>query len=121
MKKILIADDDVISRELIAEYIEDMGYVAIRSSNGRHAYEILLDNHDIDLLICDMMMPEMSGSELVMTIRGIGYFTGLPILVISGVIGSEMAGVIKELGASCYLSKPLDKSVLEGNIASLLN
>jgi len=79
MVKILIAEDDAVTQKMVSSAVEDMGYVAIISPNGKHAYETLKANEDINLLISDIMMPEMDGKQLIQTLRGDTEFKDLPI------------------------------------------
>ncbi|MBU1247772.1 MAG: response regulator, partial [Proteobacteria bacterium] len=68
-------------------------------------------------LITDIMMPEMDGRQLIQTLRGDTQFQQLPIIIMSAVVGvRDISGLLK-LGASRFLSKPLDKDEL---IESLL-
>ncbi len=113
MKKILIAEDDLVNQELLRTIIEEMGHVAFVSPNGKHAYETLRSNSDFKLLISDMMMPEMTGKELVQTLRGNSQFENLPIIMISGVIGPSELSHLLDIGVTYFMSKPVKKMDIE--------
>ena len=121
MKKILIAEDDEVSREIIVDIVESMGLVAIQSSNGALTLKILYDNPDISLLISDIMMPELDGMMLIKIIRGNNKFANLPIIIISGVAAINEINHILELGLSVFLDKPLEASELKQHIEDMLN
>ena len=120
MVKILIAEDDAVTQKMVSSVVEDMGYVAIISPNGKHAYETLKANEDISLLISDIMMPEMDGKQLVRTLRRDSGFKDLPIIIMSAVAGIKQISDLLNLGASMFQPKPLDVKVLKKHITSCL-
>lgn len=112
MKKILVAEDDVTTRKIIDIIIEKMGHIAINSSNGKSAYEILTSNKDISLVITDIMMPEMDGRQFVKVVRGNTAVQDIPIIMISAVVGvKEIAELLKN-GVTWFLPKPIRKEEL---------
>lgn len=121
MNKILVAEDDEISRELIVNLVESLGYIAVQSANGKTALAILLDNPDIRLLICDVMMPELDGIMLIKILRGQQNFADLPIIIISGVAVINEINHLMELGPTVFIEKPLDTSELKKTIAKMLS
>ena len=120
MKKILVAEDDEISRELIVRLVEGLGHIAIQSSNGKNALAALLDNPDIRLLICDVMMPELDGMMLIKILRGKKNYLTFPIIIISGVAALNEINHLLELGPAIFLDKPLDTAELKRNITEML-
>ncbi len=120
MKKILVAEDDEISRDIIVKLVESMGCITVQSANGKTALSILLDNPDISLLICDVMMPELDGIMLIKILRGKQNFENLPIIIISGVAVINEINHLMELGPTVFLDKPLDTSKLKAEITEML-
>ncbi len=120
MIKILIAEDDKVTQKLVAKTVENMGYVAIVSPNGKHAYDTLKVNEDIRLLISDIMMPEMDGRQLVQTLRGDSELKDMPIIIMSAVVGIKQISDLLDLGASMFQPKPLDLTELRKHINSCL-
>lgn len=117
MAKILIAEDDRISQKLAAKIVEEMGHTAFVSPHGKHAYEALTAANDFDMLLTDIMMPEMDGQQLIKTLRGDQQFEDLPIIIMSAVVGiSDISNLLK-LGATLFLAKPLDKKELQGYLS----
>ena len=119
MRKVLIAEDDVVSRRILVSCVRKMGDFPIEASNGKRAWGVLSDNQDIDLLITDMMMPDMSGEELITIVRGTERLLSLPIILVSGVVGPKEIAHLLKLGASRFIPKPIKVSDLEQAIEAL--
>lgn len=120
MAKILIAEDDRISQKLALKIIEEMGHSTFVSPHGKHAYEALTACNDFDLLITDIMMPEMDGQQLIQTLRGNQQFMDFPIIIMSAVVGMNEISNLLELGATLFLAKPLDRKELQTYITRCL-
>ncbi|WP_272700366.1 response regulator [Desulfovibrio sp. Fe33] len=120
MAKILIAEDDRISRKLAVKIVEELGHTAFVSPHGKHAYETLMAGNDIDLLLTDIMMPEMDGRQLIQTLRGDQRFHDLPIVIMSAVVGINDISNLLKLGATLFLAKPLQREELRDYITRCL-
>lgn len=120
MAKILICEDDFVAQEVVRVMVEKMGHVPIISPHGKHALETLEVNHDISLLITDMMMPVMNGTELVQIVRGNSRFDSLPVIMVSSILGvNDIAGLL-DLGATLFQPKPLNEDLLVENVSTCL-
>jgi CheY-like chemotaxis protein len=113
MKKVLIAEDDPTNQKIIAKFVDRMGFISIVSPNGRHAYETLSAYNNINLVVTDIMMPEMDGRQLIQTIRGNTNFKKLPIIIISAVLGVSDISDLLEIGATYFLAKPIKRNDFE--------
>lgn len=120
MAKILIAEDDRISQKLAVKIVEELGHTAFVSPHGKHAYETLLASNDFDMLLTDIMMPEMDGQQLIKTLRGDQQFDELPIIIMSAVVGINDISNLLKLGATLFLAKPLDRMELQNYITRCL-
>jgi two-component system, cell cycle response regulator len=105
--RILIAEDDAVSRIILQAAVEQFGHACLVSEDGAHAWE-LFQNNDVDVVISDRCMPGMDGIELCRRIRqasryGYTYFIFLTAL---GEQQQLLAGI--EMGADDYLTKPLN-------------
>jgi CheY-like chemotaxis protein len=107
MAKILIADDDRATLEIFSTAAESIGHSVIRVTNGQMAWEVLQANDDIALLVSDISMPEMEGTELIRLIRECSRFSKLPILVVSGAIRAREIAHLLEKGATHFMAKPV--------------
>ncbi len=120
MAHILVIDDDPVLRRVITLALEAVGHSVLRCENGRKAIDFL--THDrADLLITDIIMPEMDGVETVRAARRLQ--PHLPILAISGG-GSfdpgDYLGMARAFGATDVLPKPFHPADLVAHVAKLL-
>ncbi|WP_284638082.1 response regulator transcription factor [Paenibacillus silviterrae] len=116
MPKILVVDDDAHIRELVRLYLEDEGYEIIEKSNGEDAWEYA-ENHPIDLVILDIMMPRMDGWTLCTNLRE--YFD-VPLLIITAKAEAHDRIMGFKLGTDDYLTKPFDPIELVLRVKALL-
>jgi DNA-binding NarL/FixJ family response regulator len=117
---LLLIDDDPNLVLLVQDYLELRGYLVITAKNGRDALKIL--EKDIpNLIICDVMMPEMDGYAFVKKVRDNPQTNWLPILFLSakGQIQDRVAGLSK--GADVYMVKPFEPDELVAQIEASLN
>ncbi len=107
-KKVLIVDDDMRNVFAVSNIIEEKGMEVIVGKNGREGLERLNDNPDTDLVLMDIMMPEMDGYEAMKEIRKQKRFTDLPIIALTAKAMTGERNKCIEAGASDYLAKPFD-------------
>lgn len=107
-KTVLIADDDVRNIFSLTKALEQHKMKVFAATDGKEALEILKNNPSIDIVLMDMMMPEMDGYESTMEIRKINTFKHLPILAVTAkaMMGDREKCIAA--GASDYISKPVD-------------
>lgn len=120
MKKVLVIDDDIITRKMIVKNVESLGYSAIQSSNGKHGWETLWENPDITLIVTDMMMPDMDGREFMQILRGNQSFHEVPVIIMSGVVQEDEVVDLLKLGKARFCPKPLNAPELSESISELL-
>ena len=115
-QKILIADDDANIAELIALYLEKEGFETRKAENGRQALDIL-KSFPADLIVLDIMMPEMDGYEVCRTVRK---DSSVPIIMLTakGETFDKVLGL--ELGADDYMVKPFDTKELVARVKAVL-
>ncbi len=121
MRKVLVIDDDIITRRMLVKNVENLGYVVVQSSNGRHGWETLWENPDIDLVITDLMMPDMDGREFMKIVRGNQTFQSLPVLLVSGVSSEVDVADLLEFGHAKFLKKPLNTAELREAVDLLVS
>ena len=117
MFTILVVEDDKNAAKLMSIVLTNAGYKVKLAANGKEALETL-DNDYIDLILLDIMMPEINGYELTQTIRSNGI--NLPILMVTAkqLPEDKYKGFI--VGADDYLTKPVDEIELLYRIKALL-
>jgi CheY-like chemotaxis protein len=118
--KIVLVDDEVSSRKIIAHIVESNGFTAIQCSNGLLALDVLRDNLDTALVITDMEMPGgMSGRDLIVALRGNADLQRIPIIIVSGVVRLSDIHDLLECGASRFVPKPINREELSSYIQTL--
>ena len=117
---ILVVDDNGSNRDLLARRLERGGYTNLTAAeDGLVALELLADR-PFDLVLLDLMMPNMSGTEVLERIKGDPGLREVPVLIISAVEESESVVKCIELGADDYLTKPFDPAVLQARVGACL-
>ncbi len=110
-KRVLIVDDDRITRMLVKLLLEREGYEVLEGENGRHAVEIAQRERP-DLLIIDLLMPEMDGYQAIERTRRDLSLATLPVMVLTSEDGPGIERRVLELGADDYVIKPFEPVVL---------
>ena len=118
MKKILVVEDDEVSRELVKMTLERQGYEVAVAEDGVRGYELAVGAHP-DLIITDVWMPAADGVYLVRRVRDTPEIAGTPILVTTG-FGTGSATLTLTQGADAYEPKPLDPGTLLETVRRLL-
>ena len=112
-KKILIVEDDPRNIFSLTLYFEERDVDVLTAENGRIALEILSDDPGIDLILMDIMMPEMDGYEAMTEIRKQDKYKQLPIIALTAKAMNEDRQKCLDAGANAYLSKPVNLDELE--------
>jgi DNA-binding NarL/FixJ family response regulator len=118
-KKLLLIDDDPNLILLVKDYLEFRGYEVITAENGREALEVL-EGSAPDMIICDVMMPEMDGYSLVSTIRSEPKTSWIPVLFLSAKGQSQDRVKGLNIGADVYMVKPFEPEELVAQVESSL-
>jgi DNA-binding NtrC family response regulator len=106
-ERVLIAEDNDAMRDLLQEVLEDAGYETLVAANGRQSLaHIEKESEVIDLVITDVRMPEMTGEELLVSVRELRAET--PVIVITAFGSVEQAVDMVKAGAYQYMTKPFE-------------
>lgn len=111
-KKILIVDDDVRNIFALTSLLEQHQMEVLYAENGREGVETLQANPEIDIVLMDIMMPEMDGYETTRVIREQSEFRSLPIIALTAKAMQGDREKCIEAGASDYITKPVDTEQL---------
>ena len=112
-RKVLLVDDDARNIFALTSRLERWEIVALRAENGNQAIELLQKTPGIDLVLMDIMMPELDGYETIRAIRAIDRFRDLPIIALTAKAMKDDRRKCMEAGASDYLAKPVGAEEFE--------
>ncbi|MBU0483145.1 MAG: response regulator [Proteobacteria bacterium] len=116
---VLIAEDEDDIRELLAYQLRKEGYSAILAANGRTAYEMAAE-YTPDLIVLDIMMPEINGIELCEMIRKDSALEEIPIIFVTANTDDEVLARAFQVGGNDYIRKPFNKIELLTRIRAVL-
>ena len=116
---ILIVDDDPSTVELLTTILEPFGYEILTAKSGLEALK-MLEEHDIDIVLLDLMMPEMNGYEVCKRIKGNKDTQMIPILVISAHSGLDSNIEAIKAGAEGFIAKPFNNQLVVAYVKSLI-
>jgi signal transduction histidine kinase len=118
-RRILAVDDSKMNRDLMAGFLEALGYEARMAENGRAAIEAVQQAVP-DLILLDVDMPEMDGFEVLGRLREHPDWMEIPVVMISGRDDVENIARALELGADDFMSKPFNRTILRARLRSSL-
>ncbi len=118
-KRLLLIDDDPNLILLVKDYLEFRGYEVITAGNGREALEVL-EQEIPDMIICDVMMPEMDGIAFVQHVREDPRTNWIPVLFLSAKGQSQDRVKGLNTGADVYMVKPFEPEELVAQVESSL-
>jgi CheY-like chemotaxis protein len=107
-KRVLVVDDDMRNIFALSSVLEEHEMAVVSADNGRDAIKILQEDPDIDIVLMDIMMPEMDGMETMREIRKIPKLKNLPIVAVTAKAMKGDREKCIEAGAWDYLAKPVD-------------
>jgi signal transduction histidine kinase/CHASE3 domain sensor protein/DNA-binding response OmpR family regulator len=111
-KKVMIADDDVRNIFSLSKVLESAGMHVVSATDGKEALDHLKKNPSVDIVLMDMMMPEMDGYEAMRTIRSMPGMSKIPIIAVTAKAMADDRQKCISAGASDYITKPIDKDQL---------
>ena len=116
--RVLVVDDTAFNRRLLVRLLTSIGHEAIEAEHGRAALDLLRDPDvaPVDVVLLDIVMPEMDGYETLAILKADEGLRDLPVIVISGV--DELASVVRciQMGAADYLPKTVAPEILRARI-----
>lgn len=122
MPKVLVVDDSAVMRKIIKKNIADSGMVVndyIDAGDGKQALDAVSKN-DIDLILCDWNMPNMSGLEFVKTLRSLNLPKKIPVIMITTEGSDAKVSEAKESGADGYLTKPFTPDQIRDTLGNYI-
>ncbi len=117
---ILVVDDNEMNREVLSRRLEQLGYAVATAENGIVAM-VAARSRTPDLVLLDIMMPEMDGYEVLKALKGDERLKHLPVIMISAVDEVESVARCIEMGAEDYLAKPFNPILLKARVGASLD
>ena len=116
---ILAVDDNLNNTDLLKKRLERLGNKVITANDGKEGIiELMSHGKEIDLILLDIVMPEMNGFEVLKHIKSSKDFNNIPVIMISSMDEKDSIYRCIEMGADDYVTKPFDKEILNARISS---
>jgi sigma-B regulation protein RsbU (phosphoserine phosphatase) len=117
---ILVIDDSSVSRDLLSRHLKALGHQVNCAANGPEAIAFLEQTPAIDVILLDVLIPGMSGIEILKKLRGNSQFQAIPVIMISALDNTPSIAYCIKLGAEDYLPKDFDVTILQARIDACL-
>jgi len=117
-RKVLLVDDDAVIRDVLRDALGEEGYETVEASNGEEGVARALSEKP-DIVIADIVMPEMDGWELCQTLRSLPSTKTIPFIFLTSLDQAPEKILAARLGADAYLTKPFDLPQLTAKVSEL--
>ena len=119
-KKILLADDSVTIQKVVELTFAEGDYAVVCVSNGKAAVQKIQDDRP-DILLCDVIMPEMNGYDVASFVKKNPAYSGIPVILLTGTFEPFDEEKARLSGADTYVTKPFDSKLLVDKVEELLS
>jgi two-component system chemotaxis response regulator CheY len=123
MSKVLLVDDSAVMRKIIQRNIKETGLIVdefVEAGDGKQALDKVNDDGNLDLILLDWNMPNMSGIEFVKALRSLNLPNRIPVVMVTTEGSEGKISEAKESGADGYLTKPFTADQLRDALGSYL-
>jgi excisionase family DNA binding protein len=120
-RKVLIVDDDLELVELIVDVLDKDGRFEVRTVNNGFDAGMMVKEYHPDLIVLDVMLPDINGKEVCQRVRGDKSMDDVRIICISGMVEEDKIEDLKSAGANNFLHKPFEVETLIERMCSLLD
>jgi PAS domain S-box-containing protein len=117
---ILVVEDNPITRKLLRVALQGDGYAVFEAADGRAALELAEAHDEIDLVLQDLLLPDMHGVELIQSLRNIPGYDAKPIIAVTGLVSRLEEAHSVRSGFTAYLLKPVEPSRLLETVQTYL-
>jgi len=118
-RKVLVVDDNPVSRELIREVLEDSSLMVLEAENGAEALKKIADEKP-DIVLLDIQLPIYDGYEVLRRVRTILKLDKLPVLAVTAYAMKEDFEKALAAGFDAYITKPIDAAALRVQVERIL-
>lgn len=116
---VLVVDDDMMARMSAAQCLKQQGHTAVMADGGKQGLE-MLESQDFDLVLLDLLMPDLDGIEVLRQLKTSSILQRTPVIVVTGSDEDQSIAKCLEMGATSHLRKPLDPALLADRIKACL-
>ena len=119
--RVLVVDDSRLNRQTLSRLLGTLGHEVVEAEDGRVALDLLGDDGaGIDVVLLDLVMPELDGFAVLAAIRANPDLARIPVIVVSGL--DDLDGIVRcvEMGAADYLPRPIKPTLLRARVATSL-
>jgi excisionase family DNA binding protein len=120
-RKVLVVDDDQDLVDLIVDVLEKDGRFEVRSVNNGFAAGVMVKEYHPDLLVLDVMLPDINGKQVCQLVRADKGMDDVRIICISGMVEADKVEDLKAAGANDFLQKPFEVETLIDRMCALLD
>jgi class 3 adenylate cyclase len=117
--RVLVVDDNAFNREVLVRRLERQGHTVVEAIHGRHALELLEREH-FDVILLDILMPEVNGLEVLQRLKADARLRHLPVIMISALSDIDRVAHCIQMGADDYLPRPYNAVILKARVDALL-
>ncbi len=103
---ILIVEDNELNMKMFRDLLAAHGYVTLETNNGAEALDLVRQHHP-DLVLMDIQLPNVSGLEIIKSIKADAELKSIPVIAVSAFVTKWDAETMRELGCEAYLAKPI--------------
>ncbi len=114
----LVVDDELANRKVLSKFLSKLGFKVLEAENGAKAIEVF-QNEEIDIILMDVMMPEVDGIEATIKIKSLCVDDLVPIIFLTALTSDEEMAKCIDAGGDDFISKPFKLNVLKAKIHSL--
>jgi CheY-like chemotaxis protein len=118
MMRVLLVEDSSDLRSLFARVLKGNGFEVCEAANGREALDCL-PGFEPDVVLTDLMMPEVDGFELIRRLRAMPTMAEVPIVAMTAAAGDETEAEVRRAGVTEFLEKPFDSRSLLASLEEL--
>ncbi|MEH2220509.1 MAG: hybrid sensor histidine kinase/response regulator [Nostoc sp.] len=118
---VLVVEDSVVQRQSLVQTLQKAHYQVLQAADGREAIAQILQHGDVDLVICDIEMPQMNGFEFLEHRRQDERLSGIPVVMLTTRSGQKHRQLALALGAKAYMTKPYSEQNFLAAIAELVH
>jgi len=119
-KTIMVVDDSSSVRQMMSFTLENAGYEVVEAEDGEEALKKLLDSKNINMIVTDLNMPNVTGLELIRSVRSNSEFKYIPIVVLTTEFHDAKKKESKKAGATGWITKPFKPDQLIGVIKKVI-